>query len=387
MIKKINLKSICIIAGDHSADEPGAHIINKFKYLYPNLKVFGIGGEGMQNQGMKLLYHSNDTTFMGFFEILKHLLFVRRMFKNVISAIKKTKPDAIILIDYPGFNLRLAKKLKRVNIPIFYYIAPQTWAWKEGRVKQIYKYIDHLFVIYPFEEKYFAQYKIPVTYVGNPLARSIVNKSFPFDPLKQLGLNKDLPIISFLPGSREQEIKKHLPVIFETIKILHKKFHHWQFVISKSKNISQEIWGKYYVTSNCYVYKSDINYLLAHSSAIAVASGTASLQAALHKKPMVIFYKTSPITYFIARLVTKMRFIGMINILDGNQLVTELIQDKFTADELSTEIQKEVLTFNHQSIKKARIKKAVDNLLVENSTEKMIEIMLELLYKNKNKQH
>jgi lipid-A-disaccharide synthase len=168
---------------------------------------------------------------------------------------------------------------------------------------------------------------------------------------------------------------------------LHKKFHHWQFVISKSKNISQEIWGKYYVTSNGYVYKSDINYLLAHSSAIAVASGTASLQAALHEKPMVIFYKTSPITYFIARLVTKMRFIGMINILDGNQLVRELIQNKFTADELSTEIQKEVLTFNHQSIKKARIKKAVDNLLVENSTGKMIEIMLELLYKNKNKQH
>ena len=392
MVKKLNLKSICIIAGDYSADEPGAHVINKFKYLYPNLKVFGIGGERMRNQGMKLLYHSNNTTFMGFFEILKHLSFIKQMFKRVVSVIKKTKPDAIILIDYPGFNLRLAKKLKKVNIPIFYYIAPQTWAWKEGRVKQIAKYIDHLFVIFPFEENYFAQFNIPVTYVGNPLARSIVNKPFPFDPLKQLGLKKDLPIISFLPGSREQEIKKHLPVIFETIKILHNNFHHWQFVISKSQNISQEIWDKYYIksncyNSNCYLYKSDVNYLLAHSSAIAVASGTASLQAALHKKPMVIFYKTSPITYFIARLVTKMQYIGMINILDGNLLVTELIQNDFTANKLSTQIQKEVLTFNYQSIEKARIKKAVDNLLVENSTEKMVEFMLRLIYQNKNKRN
>ncbi|MEA3499626.1 MAG: lipid-A-disaccharide synthase [Candidatus Marinimicrobia bacterium] len=385
MIKKINLKSICIIAGDHSADEPGVNIVKNFKYLYPDINIFGIGGDKMQSQGMKLLYHSNETTFMGFFEILKHLSFVRRMFKNVISAIKKTKPDAIILIDYPGFNLRLAKKLKRVNIPIFYYIAPQTWAWKEGRVKQIYKYIDHLFAIYPFEKKYFAQYKIPVTYVGNPLAQTIIDKSFTFDPLKQLDLKKDLPIISFLPGSREQEIKNHLPVIYDTIKVLHKKFPHWQFVISKSKNISQKIWDKYNIRSNYTVYQGNINNLLAHSSAIAVASGTASLQAALHKKPMVIFYKTSFITYFIARIVTKIRFIGMINILGGNQLVPELIQGKFNVDKLSTEIQKEVLIFNHQAIKQAKIERTVNNLLIENSTETMIGIMLELIYKKKNK--
>lgn len=385
MIKKLNLKSICVIAGDHSADEPGANIVNNFKYLYPDINIFGIGGEKMQSQGMKLLYHSNETTFMGFFEILKHLPFIKKMFKNVISAIKNTKPDAIILIDYPGFNLKLAKKLKKMNILIFYYIAPQTWAWKEGRVKQIRKYVDHLFVIYPFEKNYFAQYKIPVTYVGNPLAHTIMNKSFSFTPLKKLELNKDLPIISFLPGSREQEIENHLPVIFDTIKILHKKFPHWQFVISKSKNISQEIWDKYYIESDCCVYKGDINYLLAHSSAIAVASGTASLQAALHKKPMVIFYKTSFVTYFLARLVTKIRYIGMINILNGNQLVPELIQNKFNVAELSTEIQKEVLTFNHKTIKQAKIEKTVDNLMVENSTKKMIGSMLELIYKNKNK--
>ncbi len=387
MIKELNLKSICIIAGDYSADEPGAHVINRFRQLYPNLRVFGIGGERMRNQGMRLLFHSNDTTFMGFFEILKHYSFIRQMFKKVVSVIKKTKPDAVILMDYPGFNLRLAKKLKRLKIPIFYYIAPQTWAWKEGRVKQIVKYIDHLFVIFPFEKNYFNQFHIPVTYVGNPLARSIVNKPFPFDPLKQLGLKKDLPIISFLPGSREQEIRRHLPVIFETIKILREKFPHWQFVISKSQNISQKIWEKYYTNSNSYLYESNINYLLAHSSAIAVASGTASLQSALHKKPMVIFYKTSPITYFIARLVTKIKYIGMINILDGNLLVTELIQNDFYATNLAHHIQKEVLTFNHQSIKKAKIKKAVDNLLVENSTEKMVVLMLQLISKYKNKQN
>ncbi|MEA1986534.1 MAG: lipid-A-disaccharide synthase [Candidatus Marinimicrobia bacterium] len=385
MINKIKIKSICIIAGDHSADEPGSHIVNAFKYLYPQSNIFGIGGEKMQHQGMELLFNSKDTSFMGFFEILKHLSFIKKMFKTVINVIKKRKPDAIILIDYPGLNLRIAKKIKKLNIPIFYYIAPQTWAWKENRVKLLKKYVDHLFVIFPFEENYFAQYNIPVTFVGNPLAQSIVNKSFPFEPLKQIGLRKDLPIITFLPGSREQEIKRHLPIIFDTIKILRKKFSHWQFVISKSPNIRTDIWNKYYTDTRNFVFLSDINYLLAHSSAIAVASGTASLQSALHKKPMVIFYKTSPMTYILARMLTKTRYIGMINILSGNMLVEELIQNNFTAKKLSVHIQKEVLAFSHHSIKRAKTIKAVDNLLIEKPTEKMIAQMLKIIYKNKNK--
>jgi len=374
---KKDIRSFCILAGDHSADEPGSQIIHALKNKYPDCHVFGIGGNQVAAEGTDLLFHSRDTGFMGFYEILLNLPFIRNMFKIVKTAIRQRKPDAILLIDYPGFNLKIAKWAHRRKIPVFYYIAPQTWAWKAKRNKKIKKYVTHLFTIFPFEERYFSQFGIKTTFTGHPLANKILSATYP--PIESLKLNIDpsLPLVSLLPGSRKQELTRHMPILKETVKILKAKFPSWQFVISKAPSIDNDLWKDLFEGFNISVYSGDVNRLMANSRVIAVCSGTASLQAAIHNKPMVIFYKAAGLTYHLGRRLTKMRFIGMINILAGQSLVPELLQHEFTAERLAREIQSQMLTFSHRTIKQTQIEKQVTGLRLEHSGEKIIEMILQ----------
>jgi len=375
-IKK-DIRSFCIIAGDHSADEPGSQIVHALKNKYPQCRVFGIGGNQIAAEGTDLLFHSRDTGFMGFYEILMNIPFIRKMFKTVKNAIRQWKPDAILLIDYPGFNLKIAKWAHQKKIPVFYYIAPQTWAWKAKRNKQIKKYVTHLFTIFPFEERYFSQFGIKATFAGHPLANKIFSTTYP--PIESLKLNIDpnLPLVSLLPGSRKQELSRHMPILKETVRILKDKFPSWQFVISKAPSIESELWKNLFQGFNIPVYSGDVNRLMANSRVIAVCSGTASLQAAIHNKPMVIFYKAAGLTYHLGRRLTKMRFIGMINILAGQSLVPELLQHEFTAERLAREIQSQMLTFSHRTIKQTQIAKQVSQLRVDHSSDKIIELILQ----------
>ncbi|MDD5582113.1 MAG: lipid-A-disaccharide synthase [Candidatus Marinimicrobia bacterium] len=376
-ISSKKIQSLCILAGDHSADEPGARIIQSLKKIFPACDVFGIGGDNIAAAGTELLFHSRDTGFMGFYEILINLPFVRKMFKTVKKAIRTRKPDCILLIDYPGFNLKIAKWAYHRKIPVFYYIAPQTWAWKAKRNKKIKKYVTHLFTIFPFEERYFKQFGIKTTFVGHPLANKILSTTYP--PLEALNLPLDstLPVVSFFPGSRKQELQRHIPILKETVKILHDKFPTWQYVISKAPSIDDTLWDTVYRDFSIPVYTGDVNNLMANSTVIAVCSGTASLQAALHNKPMVIFYKTAGLTYYLGRKLTKMRFIGMINILAGQPLVPELLQQDFTPERLAREIQTQMLTFSHHTIKRTQIERHIQHLNVDHGSEKIIDLMLQ----------
>lgn len=375
--KPEDIRSFCIIAGDHSADEPGSRIIQALKKAYPYCSVFGIGGNQIAASGTELLFHSKDTGFMGFYEILMNIPFIRTMFKTVKQAIRTRKPEGILLIDYPGFNLKIAKWAHKRKIPVFYYIAPQTWAWKAKRNKKIKKYVTHLFTIFPFEERYFRQFGINTTFVGHPLANRILSTSYP--PLETLKLPVDptLPIISFLPGSRKQELLRHIPVLKETASILRGKFPSWQFVISKASSMEDDVWREMCSDFDIPVYTGDVNKLMANSSVIAVCSGTASLQAAIHNKPMVIFYKAAGLTYHLGRRLTKMRFIGMINILAGQSLVPELLQHEFTANRLAREIQAQMLTFSQRTIKRVQIEKQIHLLRVEHSSDKIVELLVQ----------
>jgi len=372
-----DIRSFCIIAGDHSADEPGSRIIRALKDAYPECSVFGIGGNQIAAAGTELLFHSRDTGFMGFYEILMNIPFIRTMFKTVKNAIRIRKPEGILLIDYPGFNLKIAKWAHRRKIPVFYYIAPQTWAWKAKRNKQIKKYVTHLFTIFPFEERYFSQFGIKTTFVGHPLANRILSTEYP--PLEDLHLPVDstLPLISILPGSRKQELIRHIPILKDTVKILREKFPTWQFVISKAPSIDDSFWQDLCGDFHIPVYTGDVNKLMANSSVIAVCSGTASLQAAIHNKPMVIFYKAAGLTYHLGRRLTKMRFIGMINILAGQSLVPELLQHEFTAERLAREIQAQMLTFSQRTIKRVQIEKQIHQLRVVHSSDKIVELMVQ----------
>ena len=376
-----SLKQVCVIAGDPSGDVNGAHILIDLKKNFPDLKLFGIGGNYMAREGMELIFHNRNTAFMGFSEVIKHLGFIRNMFQVLIEEISERKPDAIILIDYPGFNLKLAEKIHHLNIPIFYYIAPQAWAWKENRVKLLKKYVDHLFVIFHFEEAFFRQFDIPVSFVGHPFGHTILNREFSDEPLKRIGLNLDFPIISILPGSREQELKRHLPVIKKTIKILKEKYPHWQIVISKAPMISSEFWLKYIKGYEDHTFSGNLDILLSRSTAVAVASGTASLQVAFHKKPMGIFYKVSSISYRIAKLVTKLKYIGMINILNGSELFPELIQHNLTVDKLVKHIESQVFSFSHQPIIMTKMKNLVEKLYKKDSSRMITDTILSVINK------
>ncbi|RKY51443.1 MAG: lipid-A-disaccharide synthase [Candidatus Neomarinimicrobiota bacterium] len=372
-----NIRSFCIIAGDHSADEPGSRIIRALKKACPGCSVFGIGGNQIAAAGTELLFHSRDTGFMGFYEILINIPFIHTMFKTVKKTIRTRKPDGILLIDYPGFNLKIAKWAHRRKIPVFYYIAPQTWAWKAKRNKQIKKYVNHLFTIFPFEERYFSQFGIKTTFVGHPLANRILSAQYP--PLESLNLPVDptLPIISILPGSRKQELIRHIPILKDAVEILKKKFPTWQFVISKASSIDDSFWQNLCRDFHIPVYTGDVNKLMANSSVIAVCSGTASLQAAIHNKPMVIFYKAAGLTSHLGRRLTKMRFIGMINILAGQPLVPELLQHEFTAERLAREIQAQMLTFSQRTIKRVQIEKQIHQLRVKHGSDKIVELIMQ----------
>lgn len=372
-----DIRSFCIIAGDHSADEPGSHIIHALKTRFPGSSVFGIGGNQIAAEGTDLLFHTRETGFMGFYEILINLAFIRKMFKTVKTAIRQRKPDAILLIDYPGFNLKIAKWAHRRKIPVFYYIAPQTWAWKAKRNKKIKKYVTHLFTIFPFEERYFSQFGIKTTFTGHPLANKILSTTYPPVESLKLNIDPDLPLVSLLPGSRKQELIRHMPILGEAVKILKNKFPSWQFVISKAPSIDDMLWKDLFKGFDMTVYSGDINRLMANSRVIAVCSGTASLQAAIHNKPMIIFYKAAGLTYHLGRRLTKMRFIGMINILAGQPLVPELLQHEFTAERLAREIQAQMLTFSHRTIKQTQIEKQVSGLRLEHSSDMIIEQILQ----------
>ncbi len=382
MTPQRTLKNVCVIAGDPSGDVNGAHILIDLKKRFPEVKLFGIGGNYMAREGMELLFHNRNTAFMGFSEVIRHLGFIRNMFQVLLEEIKTRRPDAIILIDYPGFNLKLAEKLHGSGIPIFYYIAPQAWAWKENRVKLLKKYVDHLFVIFPFEEAFFRQFRIPTTYVGHPFGHTILNREFPADALLRDGYNLDLPIISFLPGSREQEIARHMPVIVETLDLIREKYPHWQIAISKAPLIPDEFWEKQVRHHADASYSGNLDILLAHSTAVAVASGTASLQTAFHLKPMVIFYRVSGISYLLAKSLTRLKFIGIINILNGSELFPELVQGRFTAANLLQALEDQLFTYSHQPIKMTKMKNLVNKLYKSDSNQIITDTMLEVLNKS-----
>lgn len=352
---------------------------------FPNCRFFGIGGNYMDKLGMELVYHNKSTAIMGFTEIIRHAGFIRGMFRTMRRIIRDRKPDAIIFIDYPGFNLRLAEQIRPLGIPQFYYIAPQAWAWKEKRVHTIKKVVDHLFVIFPFEEAYFRQFDIPVSYVGHPFGISIYKREFPADPLEKYRIDHEMPIVAMLPGSREQEIRRHLPVIIKTINLLKEKFPHWQFAISRAPLINGEVWKRLVRGYEEYTYRDNLDVLLHYSAAVAVASGTASLQVAFHRKPMVIFYKTSAITYLMAKRLTRLRNVGMINILNGSELFPELLQSRFTAENLAAEIEKQMLVFVHHPIKLTKMETLIQKLVVPDSCSIIVKKMMEIIAEKSDK--
>ena len=294
-----NKLNVFILAGEESGDLHGSNIMLSMKKKHPNILFSGIGGKNMERMGFRSLVPMNEIAVMGFWEVLKKLFFFIALEKKIISFIKKNRPDKIILIDYPGLNLRLAKKLKSLNIstPIFYYISPQIWAWKEKRIQLIKKYVDSLIVIFPFEKTWYKNKNIKVEYFGHPLIDIVKKQLSTFKSIRKI---TSVQKILLLPGSRTQEISRHLPIFQSITKNYYITNPHVHFTISSIEGLSQNLYSGF--NKNVTITQKNTLELLQDTDVVIVASGTATLECALAKKPMIVIYKTSHFSWLLSRL-------------------------------------------------------------------------------------
>ena len=321
------MKRYYFIVGEASGDLHAANLIKELSALDTGATFQGFGGERMQKEGLELTKHYQEMAFMGFWEVLINLSAIIKNFKQAKKELLEYKPEVLILVDYPGFNMRMAKFAKKHNIKVVYYITPQVWAWKESRVKKLKRDVDLLLPILPFERSFFAKHGIDVNYVGHPLLDA-------FKDLDSRNIESEKPIIAILPGSRKQEIATSLPIMMEVAK----SFENYQFVIAGAPSISQDFYRNITKDSYMPVLSNQTHALLKECKAAIVISGTATLEAAILKVPQVVCYKTSSISYFLAKLVIKVKYIALVNLICDKEVVKELIQDDFNTDNLLNEL-------------------------------------------------
>ena len=317
-----------IIAGEISGDLHGSALIKSLLEKEKNLKIFGIGGDKMVEAGMKIQFHIKDMAFLGFAEVVKHIPFIKKVQKTLLNVIKEKKIKFIVLIDYPGFNLNFAKKLKRLGIKIIYYISPQIWAWGKHRIKKIKNRVDKMLVVFPFEKQFYNKNGVDAEFVGHPLVKRLQEYRYlsKKDLFNKYNLDSAKDILLLLPGSRVQEIEKIFPETIKAANRLSKKFN-LQTIVLSTGNINNEL---YFGLSGITDYKiaNDNGYdFMKYSKFGIIKSGTSTLEAGLHQLPFVVVYKTNSLTYYIARKLISINNIAMINIISEKNVVEELIQN------------------------------------------------------------
>ena len=327
-----------IIAGEASGDLHASNLINSIKKLDNNSTFRGFGGDRMEEEGLELVKHYKDLSFMGFWEVLKNLFIVLNNLSFVKSDILNFKPNVLILVDYPGFNMRIAKFAKKRGVKVVYYITPQVWAWKKNRVLDLKQNTDLLLSILPFEVDFFKKLNVQTNFYGHPLLDEL-------NSLKSKSLGLEKPIIALLPGSRKQEIKKMLPIMLEVVD----HFTDYQFVIAGAPSIPNSFYRS--IINDAYIpISSNKTYEVLKDSKVAViTSGTATLEAAILNIPQVVCYKTSNFSYYLARFFVKIPYISLVNIILNKNVVKELIQFDFKKENLIFEINK-LLNKKHKQI-------------------------------------
>lgn len=380
----MNSKNVLIIAGEASGDLHGASLIRELKKIDSSLKIFGVGGNKMQAEGMELIYHIDKMAFLGFVEVVKHLPFIKKVQRDLINEVKKRNVKEVILIDYPGFNLSIAKKLKSLDLKLIYYITPQVWAWGKGRVKNIKELFNKVLVVFPFEEKFFKSKNVNAEFVGHPLIQEInsynylnrdqLNNKFGLDPAKE--------ILLILSGSRKQEVKTIFPEAIKAASRLVDEFD-MQIVVACSSNLDEKVFYELTDQKNFKVIKDYTYDLLKHSKFGIIKSGTSTLEAGLMELPFVIVYKTSWLTYLIGKSLVKIKNIGMANIVLDEQVVPELIQNQANEKNIYSTA-KNILSddglLNRMKLRLSRIKKVLGE---KNAPKNAAKIIYSLLNEHK----
>lgn len=309
--------NLYLITGEDSGDLHGANLVAALRRAVPHLRVRGVGGDRLVAQGMETVAHVRDINFMGFWEVVSHLGTIRQLFRTVRADLQAWQPDAVVLIDYPGFNLRLAPFVKQLGLPLYYYISPQIWAWKKGRIKTIRRYVDRMLVILPFERDFYRAEGVDVSFVGHPL----------LDAIAETGHDAAAPpTIALLPGSRKQEISRLLP----TMLALEPHFPDHRFVVAGAPSQSADFYQRFMRQSRAELVMNQTYRVLREADYAVVASGTATLETALHAVPEIVVYRGTWLSFQIARRLIKVPYISLVNLILHKPAVPELIQDEFT---------------------------------------------------------
>ena len=327
-----------LIAGEASGDLHGANLMRALQQIDPEAEFRFWGGDRMETVGGKLIKHHRDLAFMGFWEVITNLKTILRNIDFCKRDITQFQPDALIFIDYPGFNMRIAKWAKEIGIPTHYYISPQIWAWKENRIKAIKRDVDAMYVILPFEKDFYeGKHQYPVHFVGHPLLDAIATRKEVSEEIfkKENGLD-ERPIIALLPGSRKQEIAKMLSVMLSVVG----SYHQYQFVIAGAPSQEYDFYKQFIKEENVHFVTGKTYDLLSHAHAALVTSGTATLETALFNVPEVVCYRGNWISYQIAKRVISLKYISLVNLIMDAPIVTELIQGELNTKNLKTELDK-----------------------------------------------
>jgi lipid-A-disaccharide synthase len=334
-------RTFLLSAGEASGDTYGAQLIEALREIAPAAKFFGMGGAQMRAAGCDLLVDAHEVAVVGLIEVVKHLPAIRSRFKRILAEAALRKPDAAILIDFPDFNLRLARELHRRSIPVFYFVSPQIWAWRTGRVKQIQKYVRKMIVIFPFEQEFYSRHNVDVTYVGHPLAylpnpevsRPGFAQKYGLDPAKEW--------IALLPGSRKREVRLNLPTMLDGARLLQAKGHQFDYVVPLASTLERSWMQEQVSNAPISVHISEnARATMMFSRASIVASGTATVEAALSGTPFVVVYRLSPSTWALGRRLVKLDTFAMPNLIAGRRVVPELIQSGFTAQSVMAELER-----------------------------------------------
>ena len=327
-----------IIAGEASGDLHASNLMEAIKKNDPGARFRCWGGDRMQSAGAELVKHIRELAFMGFAEVLMNLGKILSNFRLCKRDLLAWKPDVVILVDYPGFNLRMAAFAKRQGIPVTYYVSPQIWAWKQSRLRTIRRNVDLMLVILPFEKDFYARFGMEVNYVGHPLLDAVEEFKDQSDPLefrKRNGL-PDKPLVAILPGSREQEISRMLPGMLAVCR----EFPSHHFALAGLSMLPAAAYSKEPLPQNATLVTDQTHALLSNAEAALVASGTATLEAAVIEVPMVVCYKAGWISYQIARKLVKVKHISLVNLVMDQSLVKELIQDDFNEKAVAMELER-----------------------------------------------
>ncbi|MEJ2615092.1 MAG: lipid-A-disaccharide synthase [Ignavibacteriaceae bacterium] len=379
MIKNEN-KNLMIIAGEVSGDLHGSSLVRELKNMDSSLNIYGIGGDRMKDEGMEIIYHIKKMAFLGFAEVVKHLPFIKRVQHDLIAIIKEKNIKNVVLIDYPGFNLNFAKKLKALNLNVIYYISPQIWAWGAGRINKIKKLVSKMIVVFPFEETFYKDSGVNVEFVGHPLLERINEHNFltKDELFEKFNLDKSKEILLILPGSRLHEVERILPESIEAAEKITGEFN-LQAVIAGSPNISEKVYNKISNKKENKIITGYTYELMRYSKIGIIKSGTSTLESALFTLPMIIVYKTGFITYSIGKKLVRVKNIGMANIVAEEKVVPELIQKNANAESIYLECKKILSDEGLYNSIKQKLSKVKDKLGSEGASRKAAGLIYSMM--------